>query len=510
MVRQYLALKPSANFLQAYQSKDPGARRERTLELLEDLGVLQHPPREGAFTVVSAPSLSCTPELVDLVLDPHESHVPEELLLSFEFDDPELLSRFRELVVQNRDKAGRNGDRVTWIGADPGGGLADHWCPGSSGAAAFGSRADARRILNVDVLDQRLPRDPDPKVNVVIVDQGLHRDAIKPTQWGGGWIYKGITPGSAERVSHGMLVARNVLDIAPDAVVYDFPLIPKPVIANVNVFASDATAAFLCLLYWIGRLRTRPRWSGPWVIVNAWAIFDRASEVPLGDYTEDTNHTDPTSHGHLLNRVIASAALQHDIDVVFAAGNCGAFCPDARCGALDRGAGHSIWGANSSSSVITVGGVAVNDMWLGYSSQGPGQSRLGCHKPDFCAPSQFYETSDANVRNTGTSAACGLTAGVVAALRKEWDASRVSPQALRQALIYTARKTQGPAWNKRIGHGILDAGCAWENLAGPPTSTSAAAQSHGSATPPPPALPASSPGTRLARLGHLVKRLLRW
>ncbi len=76
MVRQYLALKPSANFLQAYQSKDPGARRERTLELLEDLGVLQHPPREGAFTVVSAPSLGCTPELVDLVLDPHESHVP--------------------------------------------------------------------------------------------------------------------------------------------------------------------------------------------------------------------------------------------------------------------------------------------------------------------------------------------------------------------------------------------------------------------------------------------------
>ena len=192
---------------------------------------------------------------------------------------------------------------------------------------------------------------------------------------------------------HGMLIARNVLDIAPDAIVYDYPLIPTPVIPKINVFASDANAAYLCLLYWIERMRKLPRWSGPWILVNAWAIFDRASEDPLGDYTEDKNNCDPQSIGHRLNKVIADAARRHHIDVVFAAGNCGEFCPAPHCGKLDRGPGHSIWGANSSSAVITVGAVLTNEMWLGYSSQGPGQTLLGSDKPDFCAPSQSTRRS---------------------------------------------------------------------------------------------------------------------
>ena len=68
-----------------------------------------------------------------------------------------------------------------------------------------------------------------------------------------------------------------------------------------------------------------------------------------------------------------AAALQEHVDVVFAAGNCGEFCPAPRCGKVDRVPGHSIWGANSSSAVITAGAVLTNEMWLGYSSQGPGQ-----------------------------------------------------------------------------------------------------------------------------------------
>jgi len=56
----------------------------------------------------------------------------------------------------------------------------------------------------------------------------------------------------------------------------------------------------------------------------------------------------------------AEAALRQQIDVVFAAGNCGAFCPAQRCGKLDRGAGSSIWGGNSSSAVITTGAVLTS------------------------------------------------------------------------------------------------------------------------------------------------------
>jgi len=266
------------------------------------------------------------------------------------------------------------------------------------------------------------------------------------------------------------MIARNVLDIAPDAVVYDMPLIPRPAITDIPLFASNADGAYHFLLQCISFLRRYPRWSGPWVLVNAWAIFDRASESPLGDYTEDKNSTDPQSIGHRLNKVIKGAAADDHIDVVFAAGNCGEFCSSPRCGRTDRGPGHSIWGANSSSAVITVGAVLTNEMWVGYSSQGPGQELLGCEKPDFCAPSLFRETTDAHVSNTGTSAACGLTAGVVAALRKKWDAYSVPPQALKQVLIDTARKTEGPEWNGRLGYGVLDGGAAFKKLAAPQTS----------------------------------------
>jgi hypothetical protein len=89
--------------------------------------------------------------------------------------------------------------------------------------------------------------------------------------------------------------------------------------------------------------------------------------------------------------------VDDNIDVVFAAGNCGQFCPDSRCGAED---------------------------------QGPGR-KLGWEKPDFCAASHFCEDDDAFSINTGTSAACGLTGGIVAALRSRWNSTRVSPNQLK-------------------------------------------------------------------------------
>ena len=112
--------------------------------------------------------------------------------------------------------------------------------------------------------------------------------------------------------------------------------------------------------------------------------------------------------------------------------------------------------------------VRADDMWLGYSSQGPGQPRLGADKPDFCATSQFREDDDAFSINTGTSAACGLTAGIVAALRSRWDSATVSPHHLKQALNQTARKPVGVKWTNdlkhRLGHGVLDARAAFDAL----------------------------------------------
>ena len=109
--------------------------------------------------------------------------------------------------------------------------------------------------------------------------------------------------------------------------------------------------------------------------------------------------------------------------------------------------------------MITAGAVRTDETWLGYSSQGPGPAALATQKPDICAPSQFCETNDAAVLNSGSSAACAMTAGVLAALRSNpaWDQFAVTPAAMKAALIASARKTIGPGWNDRLGNGILDA-----------------------------------------------------
>ena len=159
------------------------------------------------------------------------------------------------------------------------------------------------------------------------------------------------------------------------------------------------------------------------LFVNAWAAYDTGGEHPKGDYT--------SGRSHILNRLITGMAKRFDL--VFAAGNCGQFCPSRRCGADDVGPGRSIIGANSHPDVLTVGAVRADGIWLGYSSQGPGA--LSTKKPDLCAASQFCEDDDAAAVNTGTSAACAIAAGVVAALRSRCPSNLLPPAELKQILI---------------------------------------------------------------------------
>ena len=260
-----------------------------------------------------------------------------------------------------------------------------------------------------------------------------------------------------------MMIARTILDLAPDAVLYDVPLIPERITAGFFSGLSSAHAAYIELLLQIWLRRLHPQWSGPWILVNAWAIFDRSVEPSLGNYTENKN-----AFGHPLINMVRLAIQFLDLDVIFAAGNCGEFCGSRRCGGVDRGPGRSIWGANALPEVITAGAVLTNEMWAGYSSQGPGPNINGLahDKPDLCAPSNFRETNDAAVYNTGTSTACAMTAGIVAALRSKprWYQNSVSPQRMLSALTQGARKTQGSSWNGRLGHGILDAAGAMNQL----------------------------------------------
>src|SRR5437879_5432061 len=158
---------------------------------------------------------------------------------------------------------------------------------------------------------------------------------------------------------------------------------------------------------------------------------------------------------------ITGSLVAAGADVFFAAGNCGADCPDGRCGAGDTGPGASIHGANSHPDVVTVAAVTVTDRRLGYSSQGPGA--LYSRKPDLAGFSHF-KGSGIYPADGGTSAASPVAAGVAAALRQRFATDRLAPAQLKGLLQRTARDLGGDGWDYDLGYGVIDAAAALQAL----------------------------------------------
>jgi hypothetical protein len=447
--REYVAVQATDLFYQIYTEQTDDEFR-RFLETHAPLSLLDN-------VTITRPSLSWP--LLTYDSDGKPVRVPKLIVgLSHPQDEaePVLHSALSELASGDVVVLGR--------GADPGAGDADHWCPIAPDQSAFGTRAAARGLIGADLLGQ--PPLSGREVNVVVIDRGLNQQEIEDRfgvgRYGGGWPFTpqpgdprpSQLPGqtSVEDAAHGLMIARNILDIAPEAVIWDLPLLP-PRITNIPLFLSEANAAFIAMLNDVDQR------GGSWILTNAWAVFDRQSETPLGSYTE--NLPSPTTL-HPFTQEIADA-IDHKHDVIFCAGNCGEFCPDPRCGPADRGAGRSIWGANSYYRVLTVSAARTDGAWIGYSSQGPGQPNLSSpthpgfsQKPDLCAPSGFREDGDAHRINTGTSAASGITAGVVAALRSKWPPQAIKPEILNLILNATARQPLPGSWNQRFGNGLLN------------------------------------------------------
>jgi subtilisin family serine protease len=387
-----------------------------------------------------------------------------EAIISVTVPDRGAAELFRNAVAEaNRTEAGKPEPFLS-VGADLSASETEYFCPAGIDQMLFGDRAAAARLTRSRYLSRQGRQGLTGNgVNIVVIDQGFDRNQVK--NFGGGWAQGGVVPGATRR-GHGPMIVRNIWDAAPDSTFWDLPLIPLA-IDNVDAFISTAIAAVGQVLQFIAKLQ-QPR---PWILVNAWAIYDRASEYPIGQYTQNPNN--------FFNQLIGQA-VDKGRDVIFAAGNCGQFCPSRQCGRLDVGPGYSIWGANSHPRVLTTGAVRTDARWLGNSSQGPGQPLLSLAKPDLCLPSNFRDEHDAFtgntaepyvgdrgtpfIANTGTSAACGLAAGIVAALRSAWGPMTVTPDFLIQRLNATARKTEGPLWNGRLGNGILDAQAAYDNL----------------------------------------------
>lgn len=345
-----------------------------------------------------------------------------------------------------------------------------HWCPNEADYGLLADRAAALRTIRAEPPLLAAAGLPGPEsVNVVLVDTGLPPALLPPAPFVGWTVLEEPTnPASPVRepgnplTPHGEMVARNARAVAfapaPGANVrlLDCPAIPDGIM-DLPVFLHSVTFALIDVWLTVALRRALESAQGPirtgWVICNAWGVFDPSLEFPHAPYSNNQLHPVAIALKGL-------HALQADI--VIAAGNCGQFCPNARCNPDFTGPGRSINGANALDEVLTVGAVRTDRLWLGYSGQGPGIAGMAHDKPDLCAPSQFEDDAGPN---TGTSAACGLAAGAVALLRTRWRPSVVDPAALRATLRAEAVQPDGPAgWRDRTGHGILDLAAAAGSL----------------------------------------------
>lgn len=331
-----------------------------------------------------------------------------------------------------------------------------HWCPTGASNQLFGTRQQAEQLLGVDLLHTEGLQGED--VIAVVIDQGLNEELI-PKNFAFRWPLGG-SPVSGPGMGHGDIVARNIIRCAPKAGIIDMPMIP-PKIGDLPSFLSDAQAALnsiLALISFIEQIATNITW----IFVNAWAVYDRRLESGMAvKYSDDGNHPFNKKMDE-----IATSFSDARVDVVLAAGNCGEFCSDARCGPNDTGPGNSIFGANAHPKVLTVGAVRTDDIWIGSSSQGPGL--IATEKPDVCAPSHFRENNESANGNLGTSAAAAMAAGVVALLRCSnvpKGKNNRTPEELIAILRNTARKTGFPAgWDDRRGRGTIDGKAAFDAL----------------------------------------------
>jgi subtilisin family serine protease len=329
-------------------------------------------------------------------------------------------------------------------------------CPGS---APVGTDADVEQLLCTGML--RRCRLNGAGVLVAIVDTGVNMAYLNskgktPTfdaarSWAAN--PSGITPGSAT-VGHGTMCAYDVCIAAPRCTILDVPLLrpltTPPGGSLMSGLLSDAVKAYSHLL----GVMTAPRRPGDarsLVVNNSWGMFHPSWDFPVG---HAGNYSDNPLHP--FNRIVVTLA-KAGADILFAAGNCGADCPDGRCGSPPVTT-MAIYGANSSPAVTCVAGVDTTKVRAGYSAIGPG--RLARRKPDISGYTHFAG-SGVYAADGGTSAATPVVAGVVAAVRsgRPFDPTdpTTRPAAIRSLLTSTAEDLGTTGYDFLHGYGVVDA-----------------------------------------------------
>jgi len=318
-------------------------------------------------------------------------------------------------------------------------------CPGDPAA---GSGTDVAAAMGVKALaDAGMDG---YRVPLAVVDTGINlahlegkgRQPKLSSQRSGTAAGVATKPGK-HPVNHGTMCAYDVGIAAPKATLVDHALLlsETPGETAMSGLLSDAVLAFSKLLAIVSGMAAGRR---ALVVTNSWGMFDPAWDFPVG---HPGNYSDNPAHP--FNVIVASLEAA-GADILFAAGNCGRDCPDGRCA---FGSARPICGANSHPSVLSVAGVDTRKRRVGYSSQGPG--RLDPDKPDLSAYTHFAG-SGVFPADGGTSAACPVAAGVVAAVREKYPSSVLSPAELRALLSKTAEDLGGTGFDHDFGWGVID------------------------------------------------------
>lgn len=379
---------------------------------------------------------------IDLAIDPEER---DEYVTEIPF---EHLKEFQKEVAEAGEEISVDMPLIALHGAG-------HSTAASGG---FGTRRNALNLLG-------LGNDPDAgdDVGVIILDAGINRDYIEsiagPGRYGGGWtnqppaqsdVGRMVDPHLRAADLHGNMIARNILSVAPKATLYDAPILP-PRVFSLKRFSSDAAGALRAIRRVIKNRHNNPNFPTHkhWILVNAWAVA-----TSFADFGQTFSYVDDRQHR--LNRRIIRLAEMDNVDVIFAAGNSGAFQPARFSGPYDRGHARSIWGSNGLEEVFTIGAVRTDNISIGASSQGPSLSSLliaeAGHnkKPDLCAPSWFSEDTDPSIINSGTSAACAVFAGLLTRIRT--DAPATPSDSIKSILINNA--VNDGEWRAQRGYGM--------------------------------------------------------
>jgi subtilisin family serine protease len=308
-------------------------------------------------------------------------------------------------------------------------------------------------------------------VSLAIVDAGLNGPFLERTMphlqrdVARSWTADPAALPYAFRVGHGTMCAFDAGLAAPRCTLLDVaafrpfrPGDPGELDGPLPAMLSDAVRAFsfLCGLMLADARAGHRR---PLVVSNSWEV----------DTTQDHPSDSPANYGsnpdHALNKMVRQLALL-GADIVFSAGN---------TTAREREDGpRPISGANSHPSVLTVGAVDLDSRRLDISRPGPGV--LCAEKPDIAAFAGFLGSGimGGALPDEGTSAACALVAGVVAAIRSGFpaDPSRpeASPAALRAIIKKQARHDGSQGFDHECGWGVIDAAAIAEALTAPPAN----------------------------------------